>query len=67
MLFLIFCHVTLLDVHSEQKRNQITLEIFIVKGLNKVFHACIMNHKQLMNMHLLNGRKDNNSLRAVGN
>ena len=45
---------------------KITLEIFIVKGLNNVFHACSMNHKQLMNMHLLNDEKTN-SLQAVGN
>jgi hypothetical protein len=35
---------------------QLTLQIFIVKGLNTVSHACSMNHKQLMNMHLWNGR-----------
>ena len=35
---------------------QITSQIFIVKGLNMVSHACSMNHKQLMNMHLWNGR-----------
>ena len=35
---------------------QITSLIFIVKGLNTVSHACSMNHKQLMNMHLWNGR-----------
>uniref|UniRef100_A0A8K9URZ8 Calnexin n=1 Tax=Oncorhynchus mykiss TaxID=8022 RepID=A0A8K9URZ8_ONCMY len=26
------------------------------KGFNTVFHACSVNHKQLMNMHLCNGR-----------
>uniref|UniRef100_A0A674CI87 Dynein cytoplasmic 1 intermediate chain 2 n=1 Tax=Salmo trutta TaxID=8032 RepID=A0A674CI87_SALTR len=32
---------------------QITSQIFIVKAVS---HACSMNHKQLMNMHLWNGR-----------
>ena len=26
-----------------------------LNGLNTVSHACSMNHKQLMNMHLWNG------------
>ena len=34
---------------------ELTAHIFIVKGLNTVSHACSMNHKQLMNMHLWNG------------
>ena len=46
---------------------QITSQIFIVKGLNKVSHACSMNRKQLMNMHLWNGRQDSNNLQTVGN
>jgi hypothetical protein len=35
---------------------QITSQIIIVKGLNTVSHAWSMNHKQLMSMHLWNGR-----------
>jgi hypothetical protein len=34
---------------------ELTAQIFIVKGLNTVSHACSMNHKQLMNMHMWNG------------
>jgi hypothetical protein len=34
---------------------EITSQIIIVKGLYTVSHACSMNNKQLMNMHLWNG------------
>jgi hypothetical protein len=34
------------------RKNPITSQIFIVRGLNTDFHACSMNDKQLMNMHL---------------
>ena len=50
---------SLFQVHVFQRyfvKIQITSQIFMVKGLNTVFHACSMNHKQLMNMHLWNGR-----------
>uniref|UniRef100_A0A674CVA2 Dynamin-1-like protein n=1 Tax=Salmo trutta TaxID=8032 RepID=A0A674CVA2_SALTR len=36
-------------------------------GLNTISHVCSMNHKQLMNMYLWNGRSDTNSLQMVGN
>jgi hypothetical protein len=39
-----------------RKNANITSRIFIVKGLNTVSHACSMNHKQLMNIHLWNSR-----------
>jgi hypothetical protein len=35
---------------------EITSQIFIVKELNTVSHACSMNRKSFMNMHLWNGR-----------
>ena len=66
-----FCNWSWGDVNSAKKEKalfldpvfqrdfvkiQIASQIFVVKGLNTVSHACSMNHKQLMNMHLWNGR-----------